>query len=205
MRSLVSVVVLVLLAAGCSSDGDSDSGGEPAPAVTVTQTVEVPTPTSDPTEAQEPTESEDPFAPNVGDRALKVGEPRVGSATTTTLLEVRDPYPSEYAREPDAGNRFVGIRVSQCVSEDFDPSVDGDIYSTYSGEWFMVTSDNDEYPGGSGSNWIDFPTPKFPESATINPGSCVKGWISMQAKERLQFEKLVWRPAGTTTAEWFLR
>lgn len=197
MRTLISVALLSLTLTACGGEGDA-SPGEP---VTVTQTVEVPTPTADPTEAQ--TSDAEQFEPNVGEDALRVGDARVGRITTTTLLEVRDPYPPAEYREPARGQRFVGLRVSQCVVDDYD-GADGDIYATYNGEWVAVTADNDEYPG-DGSNWSDWPTPKFPENATVPAGSCVKGWLTVEIPERLRYDKFVWRPAGTTTAEWLTR
>jgi hypothetical protein len=197
MRALISVSVLALLITACGGDGDA-SPGEPE---TVTQTVEVPTPTADPTEAQ--TTDAEQFEPSVGEDALTVGDARVGRVTTTTLLELRDPYPPAEYREPQRGQRFVGLRVSQCVVDDYDGS-EGDVLATFNGDWVAVTADNDEYPG-SGSGWIDWPLPKFPENATIPAGGCVKGWMTVELPERLRYDKFVWRPDGTTTAEWFAK
>jgi hypothetical protein len=137
------------------------------------------------------------FAPNLGDRALKIGQTRDGEDVHTTLAEVKYPYPSAESRQPEEGNVFVGLRIEQCVDDD--AAGDGD--TTYNSEWSAVTEGGEEY-GGSGSSWNDWPSPKFPESVSSVPGRCVKGWISLQVPKGTQFTSIIWRPGGDTVAEW---
>lgn len=196
VRGITTRIAAPLLAlgllAGCGG-GDAEPA-QPAETVTVF---------SDPSEAATP-EAEAPtenFDPNVGDRALQVGQSRVGREVTTTLLEVRDPYPPpDEFRLTDPSNRFVGLRLSQCVIEDPE-TPPNQIVSSYNGEFVAVTKQGSEYPG-SGSSYNDFPLPKFPESATITPGSCVKGWMAVELPGEVQYDKFVWRSAGETLAEW---
>ncbi|WP_134765706.1 hypothetical protein [Nocardioides sp. 1609] len=199
MRTLISVAVLTLTLTACGGGDEPQTG--PTETVTVTST---PTFLGDPTEAvtETPTEEADPFAPNIGDRSLKVGQPRIGTGITTVLLET-DLGVTEQYRDPEQGNQYYGLRVSTCVRKDFDTAADGDVYSTYPGEWYAVTKSGDEYT--SSSSYSDFPSPKYPENVTVAPGTCVKGWIAIEVPEDVsKYEKLVYRPGGETIAEWIL-
>lgn len=195
-RLSLLVPALVLLPLAACSGGNP----EPAPAtVTVTETV-----FSDPSEAATPAEEEAPtFEPNVGDAALKVGQSRVGQEFTMTMLEVRDPYPPpDEFRLSKPSNRFVGLRLSECVVEN--PTTPPDqLLSAYNGEFIAVTPQGNEYPG-NGSSYPDFPLPKFPELATISTGSCVKGWIAIELPADVNYDKFVYRPGGQTVAEWLV-
>lgn len=187
---ILLVAPSLLLLAGCVG-GDAEPS-EPAETVTVF---------SDPLEAATPNEGQAPnYDPNVGNRALQVGQERVGREVTTALLEVRDPYPPpDEFRLTVPGNCFVGLRLTQCVVEDPD-TPPNQIVSSYNGEFSAVTAQGNEYPG-DGSSYSDFPLPKFPESATIVPGSCVKGWMAIEIPGDVRFNKIVWRSAGETLAE----
>jgi hypothetical protein len=157
---------------------------------------------ADPTEATEAADSEAPesFTPNVGERALRVGETREGTGLRTTLSEITYPYPPAQYREPSTGNQFMGLRVTQCMRDDVETNEYGD-YSTYNGDWYAA-SPTGEQVAGDGSSWSDWPSPKFPESVTLNPGDCLQGWIALEVPAGMQVEKIIWRPGGTTTAEW---
>ena len=76
----------------------------------------------------------------------------------------------------------------------------GVTYSTNSGEWYVVSPNGGQVPGGSG--WNDWPAPKFPENVTLNPGDCLVGWITIEVPVGMKVEKIVYRPQGTTVAEW---
>lgn len=183
----LAVGLLASAAAGCSDDNR-----KPAAKETVTVTATPGTFRSD-----EPSEDPDPFSPNVGDRALKVGQTREGRAVATTLHEVKIPFPVSDYRVPAAGNIWVGLRVEQCPSRD----ATGQDYSTYEGDFSLVTPKGGEIPGG-GSSWLDWPTPRFPTNVTLTPGRCVKGWMALEAPRGMRISSILWRPGGITTAEW---
>lgn len=177
-------LLLTLAAAGC---GEPD-GEETSPAPTFSQ-------------ESTPTKAADPFAPNLGDRALKVGARRVGDDMVTMLHEVKYPLaPAEY-RDPDEGKVFVGLSLEQCAEDDIpDDRLEWSM-TTYNGEWSAVTPSGEEY-AGSGSSWNDWPSPKFPEATSVIPGRCVKGWLEIQVPEGIDIESFIWRPGGQAVAEW---
>jgi hypothetical protein len=194
-RGTVAGATALLLLTGCG-------GGEAAPNAQPTVTVTVtPTPL-EATELSDPTPSAGSFEPNVGERALKIGEPRQGSAVRTTLREVRFPYPPGQYREPEQGQQFVGLRIEQCLAKTAEATDDyGDpIQSTYPGDWYVGTPNGNQLTGGG--EWTDWPQPKFPTLVSMNPGECLKGWITLEVPVGTKIAKLIWRPGGTTTAEW---
>ncbi|GAA1914247.1 hypothetical protein GCM10009737_14460 [Nocardioides lentus] len=183
---LSALAAVALLLAGCG--GDTDGQAEERPATSPME----PSDSASSAEAEE-----DPFAPNVGDRALSFGETRDGMSIDMTLEKVRYPYPPAAYREPfTPGNVYVGLRLEQCMTEDTP-----DAYSSYSGEWSVVTPGGQEY-GGSGSSYDDFPTPKFPENVTLTTDRCLKGWIVTEVPEGTKIASIVYRPLGETVAEW---
>jgi hypothetical protein len=194
---LVGSGVLMVLLSGCTSVDSEAPEATPTATVTVTETASVIEPEPEPT----PSEDDDPYAPNVGDRALRIGDTRVGEAVRTTLKSVKYPYPPDYAREPDAGNDFVGLEIEQCFNRDAQVDSEYPDTTTYNGDWVVLSPKGFEF-GGDGSSWSDWPSPKFPETVTLNPGRCYKGWISLQVPKGTKIASLVWRPAGTETAEW---
>lgn len=184
----------LLVACGGGSRAHSSSSAPPSAAVT-TPAANTTTLTPEP----DPTPTVTPFAPNVGDRALRVGQRRQGRDFVTTLQEIRYPYPPAEYRDPKDGDVFVGLRVKQCYRKTSKP-VD-DAYSTYNGEWYVATPSGDQYPG-NGESWSDWPSPKFPENVTLNPGDCLHGWLDVEVPEGIRIKKIVWRSEGETTAEW---
>lgn len=190
----------ILLLGGCAG-GSGDPAAAPTATVTVTETVSPiePEPESSPSEG-----GDDAYAPNIGERALRVGDTRSGKAVRTTLKSVRYPYPPDYAREPNDGNKFVGLELEQCFAKDADVDPQFPNTTTYNGEWVVLNPRGFEY-GGDGSSWNDWPAPKFPESVTMNPGRCYKGWISLQVPKGTRIASVVWRPGGTEIAEWLPR
>jgi hypothetical protein len=180
-RTLTLVAVAVLTVTGCSGGSNDDTASD------------------NPSPSAEASETTDPFAPNLDDRALRVGQSRVGQDVTTTLAEVKNPYPPAEYRVPQDGNQFVGLRLEQCVKRD----VEGQPESTFNGDWAAITPSGDEYTG-NGSSWNDWPSPKFPELVGMIPGRCVKGWLQLEVPKGTQIDRLIYRPGGTPVAEWVL-
>lgn len=180
--------------AACTNDGTAI----PAPeTVTVTQTVPA-EPFKSESDEPEPAQA-DPFAPNIGDRSLKVGQPRKGRAIRTTLEDVRYPYPQTASRVPDEGNVWLGLRIEQCLADD--EEVDTADVTTYNGEWAALTTQGTEY-AGSGSSWSDWPSPKFPETVGLIAGRCNSGWLALEVPDGTKISSIMWRPQGQPTAEW---
>lgn len=189
MRIAIGIAALAFSLAAC---GGGDSGESAQATVTVTTT---PTPFEESSPPE--TIDADPYAPNLGDRALKVGQKRVGKEVSTRLIEVKYPMaPAEY-RDPAKGNVFIGFRIEQCLNE----GGSSENQTTYNGEWATVTASGEEY-AGSGSSWTDWPAPKFPETVFMIPGRCSKGWIASEIPKGTKFDRIVYRPDGEPVAEW---
>lgn len=190
---LAALVIPLLVSCGGAEEPEAAE-----PRTTPTATLEAsPTP--------EEVEPSGPAEPNVGDTALRVGETRQGTSASLTLQEIKFPLPQadEYRTPANPGDVFLGLRIEQCVSDEYDPAeYDGEpFYSTYNGEWYAASPEGEQI-GGTGSSWGDWPRPKFPESVTMNPGDCLKGWIATEVPKDLKIEKMIWRPGGETIAEW---
>jgi hypothetical protein len=197
------VIAITAALAGCSNDPE-DQAAEPAATATVTVTADASeasepaasTLTAEPTKESEPAQ---PAEPNVGEKALRVGDTREGTGFRTTLLEIKYPYPPGQYREPQPGKQFLGLRLKQCMRTEAEPS--GEDYSTSGSDWYAATPNGEQY-SGDGSSWNDWPSPKFPESVTLNPGDCLTGWIANEVPIGTKIVKIIWRPGGETTAEW---
>lgn len=187
-----TLAALLLFTASCSSDDSSDSSPTQKPS---------PTKLFEP--EPEPTESVDPFAANLGETALTIGDTRDGREVDTTLHEIQFPLvdPNNEYRVPAEGNDFLGLRITQCLDEKAKPTTDSPATATYNGDWSAVARSGVEY-SGDGSSWDDWPSPKFPEFQGMIPGRCMKGWIQLEVPKGLRFTSILWRPEGTPTAEW---
>ena len=129
--SLLGVAAAASALSACSED--SQSVDPSSPSVSSTTTLE-PSPT-------EPAEDADPFAPNVGDRALRVGETRMGRDIRTTVLKVNYPLPKAdfmvgpyRVKEYDRVD-FVGLRIKQCLRPGAEVDAAAPVYSSYNGEF----------------------------------------------------------------------
>lgn len=186
---------LALVLSGCGGDGLSGASATATKTVTVTSTTTL-TPAPDSASAGPKAGK---FDPNVGDRALRIGMTREGRATKTTLREIRYPYPPAQYREPEAGKQYVGLRISQCLRPGYDLRGE-QLTATYNGEWYIASPSGAQVT--SSTSYNDWPAPKFPENVTISPGECLKGWLTVEVKKGFKIEKVIWRPAGETVAEW---
>jgi hypothetical protein len=194
MRATAVALIALLLTASC--------GGEAAPGDAATATEQT---TQEPAapgliepSAEQPSEASSKFAPNVGDTALVIGETRRGMDYTTKLATYRYPYPPKLYREPKRRYEYFGIKLRQCMR----PSATAteEAYSTYNGEWYIEDDKGGQFT--SSMSYNDWPVPKFPETVTMTPGDCLKGWITVEVPRGTKVQKIIYRPAGETLAEW---
>ena len=199
MRTTTLVVVVATaaaLTAGCGSDASS------GPSATATQTVTA-TVTASP-EASD-TSSTSASDPNIGNDALTVGDTREGALINTTLLEVRDPYPPGQYREPDAGQRWVGLRLKTCVHDDAPKAGQGESYTSSTESEFAVLNGNGDSYAASGSSWTDWPQPHYATLQTMQPGECVQGWMAIGTPTEVHGVALTWSPGGDHLVDWKLK
>lgn len=199
MSSVAALCVVALALTACN-DGDNDADAQATVTVTASPD-ETPGVFESEAEQSDSSSSGSDVEPNLGDDALRVGQPRKGSLITTTLREVRIPMPPAEYREPAAGKVYLGLKLKQCLSKDASAASEEEIYSSYTGEFAAVTPGGDEYAGGN-SSWNDWPEPKFPETVTLVPGRCVQGWMAFEVPAKIKIASILWRPGGTTVAEW---
>ena len=166
---------------GCGgSDGDADAGS-PTATVTVTETV---TASSSPSDVAEPSEDPagdeplSPQEPNIGDRALKVGQWREGLDVRTRITEfyqpANAPKPSYLAGEADGDGAIA--RVEMCTRAGSD-ATKGDIY-----DLFMAYDASGGQYTQSSSTWGEWPPlPQLPSEVSIAPGKCLSGWVLISA------------------------
>lgn len=203
-KGLIASTFILPVLTGCGGNAD-----EPSATVTVTEreTVTVPALTETSTSTPEVTETTevDPYAPNVGARALHVGETREGEDVRTTIVEVRDnmTHPSNPYIKASKGTRWLGVDVEQCVRKS---APRASVASTYD----IQAADNS---GGvytvDGSSWEDWPPlPQYPYDRRLQPGQCARGWmllvVAKDAKVKtIQFSD--YHGGGDVIAEWRLR
>lgn len=192
MQSLVMAASITVVVAGCGDNAKPSATGTTSEYPSVSNSAEA-TP-----EEPTPTEKVDPYAPNIGDRALKVGQPRRGEGVITTVLEVRQPYPPALYREPNPGKVWLGVRAKTCVK-----SNQTETAQVFWGDWAAVDRNFGTYPGSS-TSWDDFPVPQYPSYGEVNPGECVQGWLLVDLPRGKKIKKIAYRPGGQTIAEWTL-
>jgi hypothetical protein len=198
---------VLLLLTGCGGDSDAE------PKATITETVTV---TADPeprettstatTPTEEPSAEEtDPYAPNVGPRALNVGETREGEEVLTTIHEYRDSmkHPSNPYIEPGAGNRWVGVDAEQCIRRSAARAASVATYGFAVGDGSGGVFDTE------GSFWDDWPSlPQFPFERKLQPGQCARGWMLVRVPARAKVTMVQagdFLGTGEVFAEWRVR
>jgi hypothetical protein len=172
MGAFIGTAALALT--GCAG-GDGADSSQPSPTVTVTVTT-----TATPSETATPTRSEPTGAaePNIGDRALTVGDWREGTGLRSRVVEVRPADPGlrpTYLRGSSDG---IGItlKVRSCSRKSIPKPNPVSAYD-YSAQ---------DAAGGlyevSGSSWGEWPPlPQYPTEHKLPAGECVEGWILLSA------------------------
>lgn len=192
-----AIAATTMVLAGCGG-GDSGEEGAGSEASSPSASPSSEAPSDEPTESEEP---EDPFAPNVGNRALQVGQARKGEEVVTTLLEVTPSYESspETMRFAEAGMEWLAIRVRTCVRR----NATHQNTSASTPQWAAVMKGGTEYR--SDSYFSDWPTPAYPDTVVVQPGRCVEGWMALEVPKGSKPRYLAWRPDYlSTVAEWRL-
>src|SRR5215213_10556672 len=109
MKSLLGGLALAMVLAGCGGSSSGDAGAQASVS-----------PTSSSSSEKSPAveHTRDPFAPNTGKYALKVGQPRLGQEIVSTLLSVKRPMISAaepYLKPDEPSQEFMGAEVRTCV------------------------------------------------------------------------------------------
>jgi hypothetical protein len=206
-RAALTIVVLAASLAGCGGSGGSTSdssadgaaSSEPTATVTVTETVTA-TPSAEASET--PSEEATPSAqePNVGDRALKIGQWREGTQVRTRVVEffqpANAPKPS-YLQGDDDGDGAVA-RIEMCTREGAKPTK-GDIYGL-----FMAYDNSGGQYTQSSSTWGEWPPlPQLPDTVSIAPGKCLSGWVLISAPKATKLVTFDMSDGeGGSIAEW---
>lgn len=181
-------------------NGDSEAGA-PTATVTVTETVTA-TPTAEAETSETPTAEASPTAqePNVGDRALKLGQWREGTNLRTRVVEffqpANAPKPSYLAGDADGDGAVA--RVEMCVRAGGEPAK-GEIF-----DLFMAYDAAGGQYTRSGSSWGEWPPlPQLPIDITISPGKCLSGWVLLSAPKNTKIVTVDLNDGeGGSIAEW---
>jgi hypothetical protein len=199
-RGAASTLPLLLIA-GCGSGSNTPTATK---TVTVTETVSVtPTPASTPTPSASPTPSgskeAQPFAPNVGPRALTIGQTRQGSGFETTVYAVNQhPTPPSYMDPPGASLHWVTVRAKQCARPAQKQPVEID--------WtqYVLEDNSDGQYEANGSSWNDWPPlPQYPRGRKISRGACGVGWMLFSVPNGTKVTRVALSDgAGGLAAEW---
>lgn len=200
-RVALTGIVVSMAASACSGGNDGDAAGEPTATVTVTETVSADTsPSSTPSETTTTDASPVPQEPNVGNRALKVGQWREGTQVRTRVAEFYQPADApkpSYLRGTDDGDGAVA-RVEMCTRKDADPTK-AEIY-----DLFMAYDANGGQYTRSGSSWGEWPPlPQLPINISIAPGKCLSGWVLLTAPKNTKVVTVDMSDGeGGSIAEW---
>lgn len=207
VRTALTTIALATISAGaltgCGGSGGDAGAGSPTATVTVTETVTAdPSPSETAEGAETPSAEASPTAqePNVGDRALKVGQWREGIDIRTRVVEVfqpaNAPKPSYLAGDTDGDGAVA--KVEMCVRTGGEPAK-GEIY-----DLFMAYDASGGRYTRSGSSWEEWPPlPQLPIDISIAPGKCLSGWVLLSAPQNTKLVTVDMSDGeGGSIAEW---
>ena len=188
MTALVSLA-LTGCGGGDADGGDAGSTSVPTATVTVTETV-----------TAAPSQSPASNAPNVGDRALRVGQWREGSGFRSRVAEFVQPVdaalPSYLVGDSSAEGAVA--RVELCVRRSEPESLSGSVWDLFGA--------HDEAGGQytrAGSSWDAWPPlPQFPAELNLAPGKCANGWILFNTPPDTTITTVTLDDGDETAAEW---
>ncbi|WP_418062486.1 hypothetical protein [Pimelobacter simplex] len=204
MMTRMTLAALALVggaALGGCGDGDDKPASQPTATVTTTETASAGA--SDPASPTDPTDPADPAAsalePNVGDRALRVGQWREGLALRTRVVEVRQPTAAaqpDYLRDlPDASGAAVLVR--SCLRKGEAP-----LWVTTSD--FVARDKSGGVYESASSSWEEWPPrPQYPFERELRAGQCLQGWVLLSAPNGTRISSIeLTSDDGTVSAEW---
>jgi len=192
MLRLRALLVVPLLAVAACGGGGQSGAAAPGPTVVTTTASIAPTPTPS------------PFAPNVGDRALKVGQWREGEVVRTlvkSFTQTSDASPPSFlVGESEAEGALAEIKM--CVRKTATEPLKGQVYGLFNvydksgGQYSQASSSWDEWP----------PRPQWPNDVNLSPGRCVTGWILFSVPKSVRIAYVANDGDGSAaSAEWKVR
>lgn len=130
--------------------------------------------------------------------SLKVGQTHEADGLASTLIEVDYPFTGNEAHVAPENTAFVGLDIKTCNDSTSKPTV-----STSNADWTLIGATGVEYTGTKDVAWTDWPMPKYPEGAPLEPGTCSYGWVLLQVPGNEQFSAVHFKaPGAKTTAIW---
>lgn len=206
-RTALTTIALAAISAGVLTGcggGDGDAGaGSPTATVTVTETVTAEPTSSEPAEATGAPSADDSATgqePNVGERALEVGQWREGTNLRTRIVEffqpANAPKPSYLADDTHSDGAIA--RVEMCLRAGGEPATGG-IY-----DLFMAYDASGGQYSRSSSTWGEWPPlPQLPSEVSIAPGKCLSGWVLLSAPKNTRLVSVDMSDGeGGSIAEW---
>jgi len=130
--------------------------------------------------------------------ALKVGQTYEADGLSSTLIEVDYPFTGDEKHVAPENTAFVGLDTKTCNDIKAKPTV-----SASNADWMLIGATGVEYAGTKDVMWTDWPMPKYPEGAPLEPGTCSYGWVLLQVPGNEQFSAVHFKaPGAKTTAIW---
>lgn len=195
---MVTAVAALTLLAGCSSRSDGSASATPA---TVTATVTV---TAEPssTASASPSSKASSVEPNVGSRALKLGQWREGSGVRSKVIsftQASDTNPPSYlSGDSSAEGALVKLTLCERPSETKPAPI-----SAY--DWYAYDSSGGEYTV-AGSSWDEWPPlPHFTYESKLRPGTCAGGWMLFNVPKSVKITKVSYGSGADAAAEWVIK
>lgn len=188
---LLASMALLSVLMGCSGATDNPSA-TPTATMTVTKTVTAASSSS-------PSASHTPNEPNVGARALDVGQWREGTGARTLVSSIKQPSevtpPSYLQGEGDAEGALLRVKV--CVRKSYNKPMPVSSY-----DFFLYDKAGGEYTVG-GSSWDEWPPgPQLPSDTKVAAGRCVTGWVLFPMQETTRIVRASYGSGADAVAEW---
>src|SRR5690242_3641114 len=96
--------------------------------------------------------------------ALKVGQTYEADGLSSTLIEVDYPFTGDEKHVAPENTAFVGLDIKTCNDIKAKPTV-----SASNSDWTLIGATGVEYTGTKDIAWTDWPMPKYPEGAPLEP------------------------------------
>lgn len=151
------------------------------------------------TQRAKPAEPAEPAAAGLGDAITLEGQEE-GTKVMVRLTRIIDPVPAGDFDRPDAGNRFIGVRVrlTNTGTTTYDDSPSNGAALIMSGD---EQAESTLMSGGQCSS-------EFASSAKISPGTSQAGCLAFEAplaKKPIRFQFALDSGFGPSNGEWTIR